>query len=33
VRHTEPTKPNIGPEWKTIQTGEWQILERQNNSP
>jgi len=33
VRPTAPMKPNIGPYWKTIQTGAWQILERQNNSP
>lgn len=30
VRRSSPLKPNIGPEWKQVQTGEWQIWERPN---
>jgi hypothetical protein len=30
VRRTSPLTPNIGPDWKTVQTGEWQIRERSN---
>jgi len=32
VRPSSPLKPNIGPDWKTVQTGEWQILEWTNPS-
>jgi len=28
VRLPSPLKPNIGPGWETVQTGEWQIWER-----
>ena len=30
VHRTFPLKSNIGPDWKTVQTGEWQIWERSN---
>jgi hypothetical protein len=29
VRRSSPLRPNIGPDWKTVQTGEWQIWERE----
>ncbi|HEY4904601.1 MAG TPA: hypothetical protein VIH89_14100 [Candidatus Sulfotelmatobacter sp.] len=32
VRPSSPLKPNIGPDWKTVQTGKWQILEWTNAS-
>ena len=29
VRRSSPLRPNIGPDWKTVQTGDWQIWERE----
>jgi len=32
VRASSPQKPNVGLDWQIVQTGEWEIFERQNHS-